>query len=213
MFTGITEEIGEIKKIESHSKGAVIEIECSKILSDTKVGNSILVNGVCTTVVELNFNTFKADISEETLAITTFLNLKPGDKINLERAITLNCRLGGHIVSGHVDCNAKILSVIKSDEFYNFKFKIQEGFEKYIVKKGSITINGVSLTISNVEKRIFDCAIIPHTFENTVLKYSKPNEIVNIETDILAKYIEKFLLTDETKKYISEDFLRENGFC
>lgn len=212
MFTGIIEEIGKIKFFQKENNGAVIEVECDTVLKDTKLGDSIAINGVCQTVTTLNSNSFCANVSDETLAVTNFKNLRIGDNVNLERALTLNTRLGGHIVSGHVDCVGKFLSIEKLTDFYNLKFEIPKEQEKYIVHKGSITVNGISLTIAQIEKNIFKTAIIPHTFNNTNLKNLTPGDYVNIETDILGKYIEKLLSAKDNKSNISMNFLQENGF-
>ncbi|MGN1125005.1 MAG: riboflavin synthase [Candidatus Gastranaerophilaceae bacterium] len=212
MFTGIIEEIGTVIDLKKTSSGAEIIIECSKVLEDTKIGDSIAISGVCQTVVQMSDKSFKADVSNETLKVTTFLELKKGDKVNLERALTLNERLGGHIVLGHVDGIAQIISSKKESDFYTVKFKVTEDENRCIVKKGSITINGISLTVADVQDNIVTVAVIPHTYENTNLKFLKTNQNVNIETDVFAKYIEKFLLNEKTTSMISEDFLKENGF-
>ena len=153
-------------------------------------------------------------LSDETLNITNFSSAKQGDYVNLERALTLNTRLGGHIVSGHIDCTGKLVSVEKISDFYNLKFEIPLNMTKYVIYKGSVTINGISLTVAEINDNIFTVAIIPHTYKNTVLKYLKHGDNVNIETDILAKYVEKLLgLNDNgTKNNISMEFLKENGF-
>jgi riboflavin synthase len=212
MFTGIIEEIGIIKGFCRHSNGAKIEVECDKVIDGTKLGDSISINGVCQTVVEITSKSFSADVSEETLKVTNFDDIKLGDKVNLERALTLNSRLGGHIVSGHVDTLGKLLSVEKLSDFYNLKFKIFSGLEKYVVKKGSITINGVSLTVAEIDREVVKVAIIPHTFENTNLHVLKIGDLVNVETDILGKYVEKFLSSHDNNSSISIKFLEENGF-
>jgi riboflavin synthase len=212
MFTGIIEETGKIKSFSRHSNGAKIEVECAKVLEDVKLGDSISINGVCQTVVEISANSFCADVSEETLKVTNFDKFKIGEIVNLERALTLNSRLGGHIVSGHVDTLGKLLSVEKLSEFYDLKFEIFGGQEKYVVKKGSITINGISLTVAELEGNVVKIAIIPHTFENTNLRELKIGDFVNIETDILGKYVEKFLSSQDNNSSISIKFLEENGF-
>ena len=212
MFTGIIEETGIIKEFLKLSNGAEIEVECKTVLENTKLGDSICINGVCETVTGILSNSFKAKISDETLKVTTFDKIKKGDVVNLERALTLNSRLGGHIVSGHVDCVGKLVSIEKLTEFYNLEFEIPENMSKYVVYKGSITVNGISLTVANINKNLFQVAIIPHTFENTMLKCLKIGENVNIETDILGKYIEKMLSVRDNKSDISLEFLQENGF-
>jgi riboflavin synthase len=212
MFTGIIEEIGIVKSFERSSIGALIEIECSKVLEDTKIGDSIAISGTCQTVVKMNNNSFSADVSEETLNVTNFMHLKKGAEVNLERALSMNSRFGGHIVNGHIDGRGVIKTIEKWNNFYNLKVEVEKGLEKHIVRKGSITVNGLSLTIADSYRREFSVAVIPHTFDNTNLRKSKVGDIVNIETDVLAKYIEKILLTNDNDNGISEKFLKENGF-
>ncbi len=211
MFTGIIEEIGRIKKFQLTQKNALIEIECKKILEEIKIGDSVAINGVCQTVTTISNNSFTADVSTETLKVTNFSNFKIGDFVNLERALTLQSRLGGHIISGHVDNIAKIENISQNSDFYLFSISIPKDIEKYVVKKGSICINGISLTVANISDRTIELAIIPHTYKNTNLQYLKANDNVNIEVDMLAKYVEKFLSRDNNS-CISEDFLKENGF-
>lgn len=197
MFTGIVEEIGLIKIFD----GANLKIECLKVLENTQIGDSIAIDGCCQTVVSLGSNYFCANVSSETLRITK--GFKTGEKVNLERALTPQTRIGGHIVQGHIDGIAKYLG--------NSRFELPKDLEKYVVYKGSIAIDGVSLTVSKLEGNIFEVAIIPHTLENTTLKALKTGDFVNIETDILGRYVEKFLSTKNNTN-ITEDFLKENGF-
>lgn len=212
MFTGIIEEIGKILSFQRNSHGATIEVECSIVLEDVKIGDSIAINGVCQTVTEISSESFKARVSDETLKVTNFENLNKGSVVNIERALTLNSRLGGHIVSGHVDCTARFTGIKQLSEFYDLEFEFPQELAKYIVKKGSITINGISLTVADIYKNKFKVAIIPHTFENTNLKYLNVGDYVNIETDILGKYVEKMLLSKDNDSKISMTFLQENGF-
>lgn len=212
MFTGIVEEIGIVKSLEFKANGAKIVIGCQKVVEDVKIGDSIAIDGVCQTVIASNSSEFSAEISDETLKVTTLGDLKSGNTVNLERALTLSSRLGGHIVSGHVDCMGKFINIEKLSDFYNLQFEIPEEQEKYVVYKGSITINGVSLTVANIVDNIVSVAIIPHTYNNTSLKDLKLGQDVNIETDILGKYVEKFLSAKDNKKGISMNFLQENGF-
>lgn len=212
MFTGIVEEIGIVKSLEFKANGAKIVIGCQRVIEDVKIGDSIAIDGVCQTVIAFNSSEFSAEISDETLKVTTLGNLKSGNTVNLERALTLSSRLGGHIVSGHVDCKGKFINTEKLSDFYNLQFEIPEEQEKYVVYKGSITINGVSLTVANIVDNIVSVAIIPHTYNNTSLKDLKLGQDVNIETDILGKYVEKFLSAKDNKKGISMNFLQENGF-
>lgn len=194
MFTGIVEEIGLIKSFD----GTKLVVECSKVLKNTLTGDSIAIDGCCQTVVSMTSNTFTANVSSETLKITK--GFKSGEKVNLERALTPQTRMGGHIVQGHVDGVGKYLG--------NMEFEVKDS--RYIVYKGSITVNGVSLTVSKLDGNIFGVAVIPHTLENTNLKNLRFGDSVNIETDILGRYVEKFLSTQNNN--ITEDFLKENGF-
>lgn len=196
MFTGIVEEIGQIKSFD----GSRLVIECSKVLDGTQIGDSIAINGCCQTVVSMSANSFSADVSKETLNITK--GFKTGEKVNLERALTPSTRMGGHIVQGHIDGCAKYLG--------NSKFELPQELSKYVVYKGSITIDGVSLTVSKSDGNTFEVALIPHTLENTTLQYLKSGDFVNIETDILGRYVEKFLSTQNNN--ITVDLLKENGF-
>lgn len=197
MFTGIVEEIGLIKNFDGHK----LTVECSKVLENTQIGDSIAINGCCQTVTAMTANSFIADVSQETLNITKGFNST--EKVNLERALTPQSRMGGHIVQGHIDGTAKYLG--------NSRFELPQELSKYVVYKGSITIDGVSLTVSNIDKNIFEVALIPHTLENTTLQYLKSGDFVNIETDILGRYVEKFLSTQNNSN-ITENFLKENGF-
>lgn len=196
MFTGIVEEIGLIKSFD----GKKLVVECSKVLEGTQIGDSIAIDGCCQTVVSMDSNTFAANVSGETLKITK--GFKTGERVNLERALTPATRMGGHIVQGHVDSVGKYLG--------DMEFEVQDS--KYIVYKGSITVNGVSLTVSKLEGNLFGIAIIPHTLENTNLKDLRVGDKVNIETDILGRYVEKFLSTQNNVSKINENFLKENGF-
>ena len=211
MFTSIIEEIGKVVSFKKSAHGADLKISAKTVLEDVKLGESIAVNGVCETVVAFDNTTFEVNVSDETLRVSNLSNLKQGDFVNLERALKLSDRLSGHIVSGHVDLTTKFIKKEKLGEFYNMEFAVTPDFRKYIVKKGSITINGISLTIADIKPESFVVAVIPHTFENTNLKELKNNDIVNIETDILAKYIENFVVGKE-KKEITMNFLEENGF-
>ena len=196
MFTGIVEEIGLIKSFD----GRRLVVECSNVLDGTKIGDSIAIDGCCQTVVSLGANLFSADMSSETLRVVK--GFRSGAHVNLERALTPQTRMGGHIVQGHVDGCAKYLG--------SSRFELPKELLKYVVYKGSIAIDGVSLTVSKTDGMVFEVALIPHTLENTTLKYLKSGDFVNIETDILGRYVEKFLSTQNNT--ITEGFLRENGF-
>jgi riboflavin synthase len=208
MFTGIIEEIGKVLTITSNK----ISVQANVVLEQTKLGDSIAVDGVCLTVTGIKPDGFEADISPETKKVTTLRNLKIGSFVNLERALPANGRFGGHIVTGHVDGTAKALSIKKDKDFYVLEIELTPDLSKYVVKKGSITVNGISLTVAEISGNKIKIAVIPHTFENTNSKYLQAGGIVNIETDILAKYVEKFLSTSDNKSGISMEFLAENGF-
>ncbi len=212
MFTGIIEETGKIRNFSRKNSGAEIIVECFKVLNGTKIGDSIAINGCCQTVTSLGTNYFTADVSEETLKVTNFSSIKKGTNVNLERALTPTSRMGGHIVQGHIDCIGKFLGYEKLAEFYNLTFEIPQNETKYVVKKGSIAINGVSLTVASIDGNTFKAAVIPHTWENTILKELSVGELVNIETDILGRYIENFLSASNNNSRIDEQFLIENGF-
>ena len=209
MFTGIIEETGKILSITDK----IVVIEADTVLKNTKIGDSIAVNGVCLTVTDLNNSSFCADVSPETFRVSTLKELKKGSIVNLERAMAADGRFGGHIVSGHVDSIARIIAIEKNTEFYNLKISLNSDSSRYVVKKGSITIDGISLTVANIVDNIVTIAIIPHTYENTNLKTHQKDDLVNIEVDILAKYIEKFLSTSDNRSRIDMDFLQRNGFC
>ncbi len=208
MFTGIIEESGKIQTVTQNK----ISVKAKTVLEGTKLGDSIAVNGVCLTVTNMGTDYFDADISPETMKVTALGQLKSGSLVNLERALPANGRLGGHFVSGHIDGLGRGKYINKNDNFYNIGIELPAELSKYVVKKGSITINGISLTVSDINENIIEIAVIPHTFNNTNLKHLQVNDYVNIETDILAKYVEKFLSTSDNKSGISMEFLLENGF-
>ena len=209
MFTGIVEELGKIRQITSNK----IEIECKNILNDTKNGDSICVNGICLTVTNITEKSFAADISSETLSVSALGKVHAGDYVNLERAMCANGRFGGHIVSGHIDGYGKIRQIEQSGDFYNLEVELPSELSRYVIKKGSIAINGISLTVASINGNRVCVAVIPHTYQNTNLKYLHAECFVNIEVDMFAKYIEKFLSTRDNKSRIDNEFLVQNGFC
>ena len=208
MFTGIIEETGRVKTVTNNK----ITILAKTVLEGTQVGDSISVNGVCLTVTSFGSDYFEADVSPETLRVTALSELKTGSYVNLERAVQAGARLGGHIVSGHIDGVGRGKFVRKNGDFYNIGIELPSELTKYVAKKGSIAVNGISLTVADIEENGVSIAVIPHTFENTNLKDFKVGDFVNIETDILAKYVEKFLSTDNNKSGISMEFLMQHGF-
>lgn len=189
MFTGIVEETGRIKEKKSKGNGFEITIEGNKIFDDLKIGDSISVNGVCLTVEKINKNNFSVSISSQTKNQTNLGDVKTGEYVNLERALKIGDRIGGHFLTGHIDFKTKITYFKKEGEFYLMKIKIPEEYRKYIVKKGSIAVDGISLTIAEFDESEVLFYLIPFTIENTNLKYRKTGEFVNVEIDIFAKYL------------------------
>lgn len=217
MFTGIIEELGIIQEIKKGSKSSKLLIKANKVLEETKVGDSICTNGVCLTVTDLKINSFEADIMPETLRRSNLGDLKVGSKVNLERALTLQSRLGGHIVSGHIDGTGEVISLVKEDNATWVTIKTTSDILRYIVLKGSITIDGISLTVAYVDDKSFKVSIIPHTAQETTLLNKTNGDTVNLECDVISKYIEKlmgFVPMDKCNESISitEDFLKSNGF-
>ena len=209
MFTGIVEELGTVNAIKKGVKSAQLSISAKKIFSDLKLGDSVATNGVCLTVTSINRNTFTADVMNETLVKSSLSELKAGSVVNLERAMHVNDRFGGHIVSGHIDGLGKIISITKDDIAFWYKIKTTSEIMRYIIKKGSITIDGISLTVAKLEQNSFSVSIIPHTLSNTVLKNKKIGDMVNLENDIIGKYIEKFV---NNKSGITKEYLTKQGF-
>lgn len=216
MFTGIIEEIGTIKGIKRGNRSVVLEVEARKILEDVNIGDSIATNGVCLTVVAIKGDCFLADVMPETLTRSNLGSLRAGDRVNLERALCLNGRLGGHIVSGHIDGTGKIVNREKDENAIWITVETSAAVLRYIVDKGSITIDGISLTVAGVSEDRFQVSIIPHTQDETTLVKKAVGEVVNLENDIVAKYIEKLLKptssSGEKKSGLTLDFLLANGF-
>lgn len=202
MFTGIVEEIGRIKNVQRGAKSITFCIEASKVMEDTRIGDSICTNGVCLTVTDISpavegKGWFKADVMPETIHKTSMAKLQVGSKVNLERALTLNTRLGGHIVSGHVDGVGHIVRKEQDDIAIWLWIECNASLMRYIIPKGSVTLQGVSLTVAKVETTRFAVSLIPHTQEVTTLHTNVVGDVVNIETDIIAKYVEKLLVTSD----------------
>jgi len=198
MFTGIIQSKGSIKEIFSSSDGARLKINTNALdLSDTNVGDSIAVDGVCLTVTELTESSFTADVSNETLTCTTFSALKQGKNVNLERSLRVNQGIDGHLVSGHVDGIGAVNSIEKDGDSVRIKIEVQGDIIKYIAKKGSICINGVSLTVNSVENNFFDVNIVPHTLSATTLGDLSLQSNVNIEIDQIARYVERLFSQNE----------------
>jgi riboflavin synthase len=209
MFTGIIEGLGHLKRLTTKGADAVIEIETNIDLKEVSIGDSIAVNGACLTITAKGTNSFLADVSAETLAKTTLGRLHAGEKINLEKSIRVGGFLGGHFVLGHVDTTSRILSKTQKYGSVILAVEISDQLSRHIVEKGSVTIDGISLTVNMLEKGRFYVNIIPHTAANTTLLTKKEGDLVNIETDILGKYVEKLL---QSGRGIDKDLLLEHGF-
>jgi len=194
MFTGIIQAQGNIQEIRISDKGAIFVLNANSLdLSDISIGDSIAVNGVCLTVIQLDNNSFSAEVSQETLNCSTFSQLEKGQSINLEKSLRLDQGINGHLVSGHVDGVGEVVSFYKEGESTRLKIKVKNDLSKYIAKKGSICINGVSLTVNSVEADIFDVNIVPHTLSVTTLGELIENSSVNIEIDIIARHVEQLI--------------------
>lgn len=211
MFTGIIEEIGTVRRIEHGAKGARLTIQAKTVLEDTRIGDSIATNGVCLTVVSMTGDSFSADVMAESLRRSSLGTLQGGSPVNLERAMAANGRFGGHIVSGHIDGTGTIASQKREDNAVWVKIKTPAPLLRYIVEKGSIAIDGVSLTVAAVTDTDFSVSIIPHTGAQTILLGEKPGDPVNLECDVIGKYVEKLTAPHKTGG-ISTNFLAENGF-
>ena len=206
MFTGIIEETGFLLKMNNGK----IKIACDKILEDMKIGDSISTNGICLTVTNFDDKSFSADVMPETIRRTSLENLKVGDKINLERALRVSDRLGGHIVSGHIDGVGTIKSMKPEGNAIMITVKTEKNLLRYIATKGSIALDGMSLTVVNAGENDFSVSLIPHTRDVTNFKYKQVGSLINIEVDVMARYIERLMNFKTTT--ISKDFLLENGF-
>ena len=209
MFTGIVEGLGKVKRLTMKGADAVLEIEAALDLNDIALGDSIAVNGACLTVTARNKNIFTADVSAETLDKTNLKRLHTGDKVNLEKSLRAGGYLGGHFVLGHIDATGRILSQTQKSGSLILAVEIDDRLSRYIVEKGSVAIDGISLTVNKLEKGRFYVNIIPHTADKTTIVMKKEGDWVNIETDILGKYVEKLL---QTPRGIDNDFLEQHGF-
>ena len=218
MFTGIVEEQGVISNIATGKNSATLFIKCKKVLEGTKVGDSIAVNGVCLTVTTMGRGEYTADIMHETLNRSSLGHLKKGDYVNLERAMAADGRFGGHIVSGHIDGTGSISDIYEDDNAVWYTIKASKDILRYIVEKGSVTIDGISLTVAYVDEQSFKVSTIPHTRKETNLSEKKAGSTVNLECDIIGKYVEKLMgfsdndYSGSKKSNITEKLLVENGF-
>lgn len=214
MFTGIVEEVGQVKAIGN----GTLQIQATKVLEDVKLGDSIAVNGICLTVTGFNSHSFQADVMPETIKRTSLGELKLGSPVNLERALTLSSRLGGHIVSGHIDGTGRIVSLKEDKNAILMKIQADGAILRYIVEKGSVALDGISLTVAQVGNRDFTVSLIPHTRQVTNLSVKGEGSLINIENDVVGKYVAKLLQPAgesadvAAQSSITMDFLKENGF-
>ena len=215
MFTGIVEEVGTVREIRKGHTSSFIEIQAKTVLSDVHIGDSIAVNGVCLTVTEFSGDSFRADVMNETLNRSSLGSLRSGSHVNLERAMPANGRFGGHIVSGHIDGTGVITDIRRDGISVWYTIGTTAAVMRYIVEKGSVAIDGISLTVAKVTDSSFSVSIIPHTAEQTVLSYKKTGDTVNLENDIIGKYVEKLMNPQNSPKEpngITMEFLAKNGF-
>ncbi len=212
MFTGIIEEIGTVFKIKKGAVSAVLTISAREVLSDVKLGDSIAVNGICLTVTDFTSTQFSADVMHETLSRSALSILNSGSKVNLERAMAANGRFGGHIVTGHIDGTGVISAIKKDDNAIWYTIRTKSEILKLIVEKGSVAIDGISLTVAEVSRSEFKVSVIPHTAKNTILSVKRVGDSVNIENDCVGKYIEKLLGVPLQESKITKDFLLKADF-
>lgn len=217
MFTGIIEETGIIRNIQRGAKSSSLTVKASKVLEDSRIGDSIAVNGVCLTVTAMENDSFMADVMAETLRRSNLGELKPEARVNLERAMCLGGRMGGHLVSGHIDGTGSISGIAREDNAVWITIRAKERILRYIIEKGSIAIDGISLTVAAVNSEEFKVSIIPHTGKETTLLNKQISDTVNLECDVIGKYVEKLMFTQPRGSGgdispISESFLIENGF-
>lgn len=212
IFTGLVEEKGVIEKISKGTASYKLYIKANKIFSDLKIGDSVAVNGICLTATSVNYPVFSIDVMHETIRRSSLSDLTSGSYVNLERAMPANGRFGGHIVSGHVDGIGVISAFKKDDIAVWITIDAKPEIMKYIVEKGSVTLDGVSLTVADISQKNFSVSIIPHTAEETILLSKKKGDKINIECDIIGKYVEKLLGLNKSESKITKEFLFENGF-
>lgn len=219
MFTGIIEGLGTIREIRPEGQGKRMTVDADFFLEKTKVGDSICVSGACLTVVRIDGKRFEVDVSPETLGKTTFKSAKIGDRVNLERALRLSDRIDGHLVSGHIDGRGTLTHRQNMGNAVIVSIKVPEFISRYIIQKGSVAVDGISLTVNNCGLDSFDVSIIPHTAKLTTIGFKKAGDLVNIETDMIGKYVERFIggkRQDERRKGAKNDldmeFLTKSGF-
>lgn len=211
MFTGIIEDIGKVKKVSKNGDFYSLCVSTDKILNGTQIGDSIAVNGVCLTVTSIGMGDFTADVMSETISKTSLKNIKAGCDVNLERAATLSTRLGGHLVSGHVDEVGFIESRTYVNNSYLYVIKVTQDLMPYIAPKGSITVDGISLTVINTSANSFSVGIIPHTLEQTILKQKNKGGAVNVEVDLMARYITNYIEKSKSQSSFDWDSIAKGG--
>ncbi len=212
MFTGIIEEVGTVRSIVKSGKENRLGIACTKILDDVNVGDSIAVNGVCLTVVEYGTDWFSADVMNESLSRSNLGELRNGHKVNLERAMPAYGRFGGHIVSGHIDGTGRVKSIHSDGNAIWYQVSCAKDILAGIVEKGSIAIDGISLTVAKIDGTSFSVSIIPHTLDNTILESKQVGDVVNLENDIIGKYVMKNMEGEKKSGGLSKELLMKNGF-
>lgn len=212
MFTGIIEEIGRIQTVRKGAESSSISVQAKKIMQDVRIGDSIAVNGVCLTVTTFSQSGFTADVMHETFNRSSLGSLPTGSPVNLERAMPANGRFGGHIVSGHIDGTGTVSAIEKDDNAVWYTIKTTPGILRYIIEKGSVAIDGISLTVANVGRDFFRVSIIPHTASITTLSHRRVGDRVNLENDCIGKYVERLMGIQQSKHNITADFLTTYGF-
>ncbi|OUS24099.1 riboflavin synthase subunit alpha [Thalassotalea sp. 42_200_T64] len=219
MFTGIIEAVGKVKSIKLNASGARVMIASGNLdLSDVKLGDSIATNGICLTVVDIDGASYSADVSKETLTRTGFTHYSSGTRVNLEKAMLPTTRFGGHMISGHVDGIGKITAINPVGNSIEYWIELADNLKQYVAEKGSITVDGTSLTVNSVDENKFRLTIVPHTTEQTIISTYKVGQLVNLEVDLIARYIERLLFCREqdsnqaTSSGISKELLLNSGF-
>jgi riboflavin synthase len=213
MFTGIIQAVGRVARLESRGGDVRLHVDTLELdLADAQLGDSIAVSGVCLTAITLGAHAFSADVSNETLSLTSLGQLEAGDPVNLEKALRLADRLGGHLVSGHVDGLGKVVSIASDGRSQRWTFDVPAAISRYIAAKGSVCIDGTSLTVNEVSGDRFGVNLIPHTVEHTAFQARRPGDAVNIEVDVIARYVERLLASGEAPK-LDEAFLKQHGFA
>ncbi len=212
MFTGIIEEVGIIQSVKKGTHSSVLTVQAREVLDGAKTGDSIAVNGVCLTVTALGSGCFSADVMHETLNRSSLGQLAPGASVNLERAMAADGRFGGHIVSGHIDGTGTITRVRRDDNAVWYTVSAPDKLMRLIIEKGSVAVDGISLTVAAVTKDSFQVSVIPHTAGHTVLSEKKAGDVVNLENDIIGKYVQRLMTFEQEESRISRDFLGKYGF-